>query len=576
MNKGYPRPQFRRNKWLNLNGKWDFKFDDSDLGIKNGYKDVFVPDYKINVPFSYETKLSGINIKSIHKIMWYHREFEINDNSKNVILHFGAVDYQCTIYVNGIEALTHIGGNVSFKGDITKYCMTGKSNHLTLRVFDDLEDMDMPRGKQYWEEVPESIYYTRTSGIWQTVWIEQVDKYHLSRIKMIPDIDESKVDFTYYLSDYQNGLKLKTKIIFKQETIFEDEVNIDDLIIKKEIFLASKFKNIKETFWSPESPNLFDVELSIMKDNRTLDLVSSYFGMRKISIADGVLKLNNENYYMRLVLDQGYYPDSLLTSPNDEYLVKDILLTKEMGFNGVRKHQKIEEEQYLYYADKYGLIVWEELPSAYAFNSISRKNLSLEWTEAINRDINHPCIVAWVPMNESWGVDNLENSKEQSDFLNEMYYLTKKLDSSRLVISNDGWEHSITDLFTIHDYESDCKKIKNRYSKLENVLSSKPGFKPLFNPGYKYQNQPILVTEFGGISFQQNGSNGWGYSHAKDSKDFEERLQNVVQPIVDSPLIQGFCYTQLTDVEQEINGLLTYDRKPKISIEHIKKIISRT
>ena len=418
--------------------------------------------------------------------------------------------------------------------------------------------------------------YTRTSGIWQTVWIEQVNKYHLSSIKMIPNIDESNVDFTYYLSDYQNGLKLKTKIIFKQETIFEEEVNIDDLIMKKEISLSSKFNNIKEVLWSPKSPNLFDVELSVIKGKQILDSISTYFGMRKISVDDGVLKLNNENYYMRLILDQGYYPDSLLTSPNDEYLIKDILMTKEMGFNGVRKHQKIEEEQYLYYADKYGLIVWEELPSAYAFNSRSRKNLSLEWTEAINRDINHPCIVAWVPMNESWGVDNLENSKDQSDFLNEMYYLTKKLDSSRLVISNDGWEHSITDLFTIHDYESDCKKIKNRYSKLENVLSSKPGFKPLFNPGYSYQNQPILVTEFGGISFQRNGSNGWGYSHANDSEDFEERFQNVVQPIVDSPLIQGFCYTQLTDVEQEINGLLTFDRKPKINVEHIKKIISRT
>ncbi len=558
---------------MNLNGSWDFKFDDDNQGLKNDWHKYFTSDLKINVPFSYETVLSGINILKQHKIMWYHRKFSVNDSSKNIILHFGAVDYECIIYINGIEAFTHIGGNVSFNEDITKHINFHEQNDLTIRIYDDMEDLEMPRGKQYWKETPESIYYTKTSGIWQTVWLEEVSSSYIKDIKITPDIDKAEVMLEFDILSEEDALTLNTIIKFEGNIIIDNDIEIHKKIIKKSLSVITGMINYDATLWSPENPNLYDLEIKLKKGDEVIDRVISYFGMRKISIDEGRIKLNNEEYYMKLVLDQGYYPNSLLTSPSDEALIKDITLTKEMGFNGVRKHQKIEEERYLYYADKYGLLLWEELPSAYAFSKRSQRNLKSEWVEAIKRDYNHPCIVTWVPMNESWGVPELEKSIEQSDFLNEMYYLTQKLDNTRLIISNDGWEHSITDLFTIHDYESDCEVLLDRYSKLENILPSKPGYKALFNPGYKYENQPILVTEFGGISFKQNGSNGWGYSSAKTPEDYHQRLIRVVQPILDSPIVQGFCYTQLTDVQQEINGLLTFDRLPKISTEAIRKIV---
>ena len=573
MKKGYPRPQLVRDGWVNLNGSWDFKFDDDDQGLENKWHKYFTPDFQINVPFSYETELSGLNILTKHKIMWYHRKFNVDAPKGRVILHFGAVDYRCVVYINGVKAFTHIGGNVSFKGDITEHIIFNGVNDLTLRVYDDMEDLEMPRGKQYWKETSESIYYTRTSGIWQTVWLEEVPNAYIEKIKVTPNIDNEEVNIEYYFSHYMKGSLVNTIIKYKGAVIVDEDHRITGNTQKRIFSVSNETIDFNESLWSPENPNLYDLEICIKDENTLIDSVTSYFGMRKISVDNGRVKLNNKEYYMRLVLDQGYYPKSLLTSPSDEDLINDILITKEMGFNGVRKHQKIEEERYLYYADKYGLLLWEELPSAYIFNKKSKSNLRAEWIEALNRDYNHPCIVAWVPMNESWGVPNLETSKEQSDFLNEMYYLTKEFDDTRIVVSNDGWEHSITDLFTIHDYESNCEVLLNRYSKLENILSSKPGYKPLFNPGYKYEGQPILITEFGGISFEKNGSNGWGYSSAETHDDYTVRLKKVVHPIVDSKFIQGFCYTQLTDVEQEINGLLTYDRKPKISIESIKRII---
>ncbi len=573
MTKGYPRPQLKRDNWVNLNGKWDFKFDDENQGLKNDWNKYFTPDYQINVPFSYETNLSGINSSKQHKIMWYHRKINGFNPFKNTILHFGAVDYECTVYINGEKVFFHRGGNTSFKIDITDYLDYQNDNDLTVRVYDDMEDLEMPRGKQYWKEVPESIYYTNTSGIWQTVWLEEVGHSYVDTIKITPDIDTQEVKIKYNLILNKENLSVKTIIKYNNEKLVEEEQkNVQESFISK-----IKIRNLEEDFlktlWSPEVPNLYGMEIFIMDGEIVVDQISSYFGMRKISIKNGNVELNNQKYYMRLVLDQGYYPESLLTSPSDDDLIKDIMLTKKMGFNGVRKHQKIEEERYLYYADKYGLLLWEEMPSAYQFSAKSKENLKNEWQEAIKRDYNHPCIVVWVPMNESWGVPNLKTSNEQVQFLDEMYNYTKNLDNSRLIVSNDGWEHSKTDLFTIHDYESDYDILLNRYKNLENILSSEPGYKPLFNKGYKYDNQPILVTEFGGISFKQNDTNGWGYSHASDSNDFEKRLKKVVIPIIKSSLIQGFCYTQLTDVQQEINGLLTFDRKPKIDINKIRDII---
>ncbi len=572
MDRGYPRPQFKRDNWQDLNGLWDFSFDDSDIGLSEKWNQDLKTDLKIVVPFCYESELSGINTKEVHKIIWYHREFTLNDYHKKIILHFGAVDYKCNIYVNGDLALMHTGGNISFHVDISEYIIIGKVNHLTLRVYDDMEDLEMPRGKQYWKKESESIYYTRTSGIWQSVWLEEVNDIHLKDVKMLPLLDDKKLQVSYQLSLVKENHCIRTIIKFKNEIIVEDTTDIVSDSFEQ-VFDLSSLKKFDEYIWSPESPNLFDIEFYVYNKLNIVDSVISYFGMRKISIDNNRVKLNNKDYYMKLILDQGYYPTSLLTAPTDKDLIQDIVLTKSMGFNGVRKHQKIEEERYLYFADKYGLLVWEELPSAYSFSARSKKNLKSEWKSAMNRDYNHPCIVAWVPMNESWGTPNLENSQQQIDFLDEMYYLTKKIDDSRIVISNDGWEHSKTDMLTVHDYESKYDVLKERYSSIDLLLNSKPGYKPLYNKGYEYKGEPILVTEFGGISYQKNGQKGWGYSNAGNNSDFELRLGNVIKPIFESSFVQGFCYTQLTDVEQEINGLLTYDRIPKLDLKVIKNMI---
>jgi len=294
--------------------------------------------------------------------------------------------------------------------------------------------------------------------------------------------------------------------------------------------------------------------------------------MRKVSIEDGKFMLNNRVFYQKLVLNQGYWEESLLTAPSDEAFITDIKLIKEMGFNGVRMHQKIEDPRFLYYADKMGLLVWEEMPSAYVYSHKYVKNMTTEWMDAVLRDYNHPSIVVWTPLNESWGIPHIKDNKMEQHYSAAMVYLTKSIDSTRPVVSNDGWEHTVTDLLTVHDYEASKEILLKRYKDLESLFRSLPAERPLFANGWCYTDQPILVTEFGGISYKKNHWDGWGYSNATSDDDFANRYYAVVSALLESPLVQGFCYTQLTDVEQEINGLLTYDRKPKISTEIIKKI----
>ena len=324
--------------------------------------------------------------------------------------------------------------------------------------------------------------------------------------------------------------------------------------------------------WTPENPRLFDVEFTLSVDGEVVDEVTSYFGMRKVSVENGRFLLNNRPYFQKLLLDQGYWRKSLLTAPEDEDFVKDIELAKSMGFNGVRKHQKIEDPRFLYHADRLGFLVWGEIAAAYVYSRKYVQRITKEWMSEIVRDYNHPCIVAWTPLNESWGVPNIKDNVEQQSHSAAMIYLTKSLDTTRPVISNDGWEHTCTDLLTVHDYEWQREVLEKRYSSLENILQFTAAGRPLFANGWEYVGQPILVTEFGGISYQKGDSEGWGYSNAVSDEDFAKRYNDVIAPLLASPYVQGFCYTELTDVEQEINGLLTYDREPKISVDTIRQI----
>lgn len=584
----YPRPQFVRNEWLNLNGEWEFAFDDDNVGLSEGWQrgERRLP-LTIVVPFAYQSKLSGIGTNDFHDIVWYRRTFRVPDSfrGKRVLLHFGAVDYEATVWVNGNQVAFHEGGHTPFFADITDALGSeaDKEHVVVVRARDYSRDVTLPRGKQYWLPRSAQIFYTRTTGIWQTVWLEAVPPVHLRKVKMTPDIDRNRVELHAYFAGVEGGLgmtesggrnlTLHVRIAFEGQTVAEDAVSIRGPETVRAIGLNDFNDHGLGRWWSPEHPNLYDVTLTIVEDGtRVLDEVASYFGMRKISVENGKFCLNNRPYFQRLVLDQGYFPDGNLTPPSDEAIRRDVELAKAMGFNGVRKHQKLEDPRWLYWCDKLGLLVWSEAANAYAYSEEYVRRFTAEWQASIERDYNHPCIAVWVPLNESWGVPNIQIDKRQQHHAMAMYHLTKSLDSTRLVVSNDGWEMVDTDLFNIHDYEWREEVLARRYGTVESATGAMPANRVLAVPGYPYAGQPIIVSEFGGIAYKKSEWDGWGYSGADNDEDFEKRLAAVFRPLQQSGAVQGYCYTQLTDVEQEINGLLTYDRKPKLPLEKIRAI----
>jgi beta-galactosidase/beta-glucuronidase len=570
----YPRPDFVRDEWLNLNGQWNFDFDDTNKGLKEEWYVDHDFSQEITVPFAFQAKLSGIGVKEFHDVVWYEKSFTIPQEwrGKQIHLHFGAVDYRAAVWVNGKFVTSHEGGHTSFFADITDALKEG-SNKVVVRAEDSSTDLEQPRGKQYWEVESKGIFYTRTTGIWQTVWLEPVNRSYIERVKLTPNIDSGELTVEYLVSNRSEDQELEIEVLYQERVVAEECVAVNIVQRRNKHTVSLKdFQNGEGKLWSPEQPNLYTIKFCLKTGNKLLDKANSYFGMRKIAVRDGEIELNNQPYYMKLVLDQGYYPDSLLTAPGDKDLKRDILLTKEMGFNGVRKHQKVEEPRYLYWADHLGILVWGEMANSHTFTSESVKRISSEWQEAVERDYNHPSIVAWVPINESWGAPRLKRDPRQANHLLSMYYLTKSLDSSRLVISNDGWEHTISDILTIHDYTGEKEILKVRYAKLENSLQYTPADRFLYVPGFHHQGEPVFVSEFGGIAYRKSDWQGWGYTAASNDDDFIERYYNVVSALLESPLVQGFCYTQITDVEQEINGLLTYDRKPKVDLNVIREI----
>ncbi|MBM7551510.1 glycoside hydrolase family 2 protein [Thalassobacillus pellis] len=570
----HSRPDFKRKNWLNLNGEWNFTFDDKDLGLKEKWFRSHSFPSKINVPYAFQTKLSGIEDTTFHDVFWYHRKFEVPEQweRNRVLLHFGAVDYRAAVWVNGEFAVSHEGGHTPFYVDITDL-LIGNENDLVVRCEDFSTDLEQPRGKQFWEENSKDIFYTRTSGIWQTVWLENVGMSHLQRLKLTPDTEAGTICAEYVIDHPSPDQLIEMEITFKGQHIASTTVQVEQIPNKAvQTITLEDFQRGEGKHWSPEQPNLYDMTIRLTKAGEVLDEVSTYFGMRSITIQDGKVLLNGAPYYMKLVLDQGYYPESLLTAPDEAAIRKDIELTKAMGFNGVRKHQKVEEPLYLYWADKMGLLIWGEMANSHTYSDRSVARITSEWQEAVERDYNHPSIVVWVPLNESWGVPRLKKDLRHQQHALAMYHLTKSLDATRPVIANDGWEHVKSDILSIHDYEGEKEVLKNRYKSLESILSFMPSDRHLYIPGFSYDGEPIHVSEFGGIAFESGSQKGWGYTSASNEEDFIRRYEDVVSALLESPLVQGFCYTQLTDVEQEINGLLTYDRKPKAELDEIKRI----
>lgn len=586
MRSEYPRPQFVRKDWQNLNGEWAFAFDDKDMGKRDQWfikPEVF--DKKIQVPFVYQTKLSGINSQEIHDIVWYQKQFNWTENpNKRCLLHFGAVDYQAEVYVNGLLAGTHTGGHTPFSLDISQL-VKENDNILTVRVQDFHDSEEIPRGKQFWKPESSSIWYTNTTGIWQTVWLEPVEEFFIKNVKFTPNIDNGTVDIAIKINKLAANQYIRYSISFKGELLVEDVIKVatQEIIRTVDIYdktiFRSNFHGDGWT-WSPRTPNLFDVELELEDQQKgILDHVSSYFGMRKVHTENGMVFLNNQPFYQKLVLDQGYWPDGLLTAPTDEDFKKDIQLAKDMGFNGCRKHQKIEDPRFLYWADQMGYIVWGECASTISYSPDAVTNLTNEWFEIIERDYNHPSIITWVPLNESWGVPEIHSNKQQQSFSQGIYYMLHALDRTRLVISNDGWEMTETDICAIHNYSHGQKNEINKYNhfrktlkNVEGLVHMPPGKWAIFAEEFEYKGQPILLTEFGGIGYKVNGQVGWGYTTVENDDQYLEDYKRIMDAIYDSEALWGYCYTQLTDVEQEINGILTYDRQPKVDLEKIKEI----
>lgn len=582
----HPRPDFFRENWQVLDGTWDFAFDDDDHGLLERWQDN--PDClttTIQVPFCYQSIRSGIADKQYHPVMWYHREFHLNQklmNQRRILLHFGAVDYSCCVWLNGMQIGNHHGGYTPFLFDITPYVHKADKNTLVLRV-EDRRDAVQPRGKQYWEDGLAGCWYTPVSGIWQSVYLEGVGRTAIKNIFVTPDIDHYCVKIAVELDCTPNiGLSLTCQI------------NHDGRLVRR-IVSSIPFKRYELTIdmrdsnrvdslrlWSPSHPDLYDLVIQILDKDILIDEVYSYFGLRKISIKDGRILLNNQLFYQRLILDQGYWPDSLLTPPDNAAIEKDVRLIRSLGFNGVRMHQKIEDPRFYYWCDRLGVLCWGELPAAYEYSPEMVTNLSNTLSEFIQRDYNHPSIICWVPLNESWGVREIYANSQQQQLSVMLYYLCKALDPIRLVSSNDGWEQTITDIIALHDYSETAEKIiihfENPYDKeRQGLAASRMSFAEGYMPD---PNAAMMLTEYGGIAMRNGDQQEilenmetWGYHGKVDSPEaYVSRYRELTDAIRSLPNCSGYCYTQLNDVMQEVNGLVTPDRTPKIDPSIISAI----
>ncbi|MBB3126849.1 beta-galactosidase/beta-glucuronidase [Paenibacillus rhizosphaerae] len=576
--KDYPRPQFVRGDWVSLNGEWGFRFDDLNAGEQECWQATFAETHKINVPFTYETRLSGIGIEEFHPYVWYNKKVHIpmEAGGKRVILHFQAVDHVAKVWINGRMAGSHQGGYAAFSFDITPYLVFGADNQITVKA-EDSESCTQPRGKQRWTKNNFECFYVQTTGIWQTVWLEYVEEQRLESVKITPDVDRSIVRFDYQVEGVgiSGDLRLEAIVTLKSKPVKRVSLVIDRPCLTVEVDLIHEANGPwKKCLWSPQHPNLYDVEFVLTLDDQVVDRAFSYFGMRKISIEHGRVLLNNVPIYQRLILDQGYWTDSHLTPPSEEALIEDIDSMLAMGYNGVRKHMKIEDARFLYWCDVKGLLVWSEMAATFEFHDLAVEAFTKEWLEIVRQQYNHPSIITWVPFNESWGIASVLRDPRQQKFTEGIYHLTKAIDPYRPVITNDGWEHTVSDILTLHDYVENGDGFMKRYSNLEAVLNCETTcnqWKFAFAEGYEYQGQPIMITEYGGIAFQSD--KGWGYGRqVSTEEEFLHRFEGLTMAIKGVDSIAGYCYTQLTDVQQEINGLLMEDRTPKFPLEKMKQI----
>ncbi len=567
----YPRPQFERADWVNLNGTWTYTFDFGQTGAERDFRNSKGFDGKITVPFCPESSLSGVKHTDFIPCIWYQRTITVPETwgGKNILLNFGAVDYDATIYIDGKKVGRHCGAGSSFSLDITKFVKAGGSANLVIQVKDNLRGGKQPGGKQSTGYYSAGCNYTRVTGIWQTVWMEAVGRNALKQVFATPDIDQQQLVVRPEFYDEEvSGATLTVQVLDGKKVVSSRTAPATNNTV-----IVLPIKNPK--LWSPETPNLYDVTY-VVRDAKggVLDEVKSYAGMRKIHLAGGYFYLNNKPYFQRLVLDQGFYPDGVWTAPSDEALKHDIEMSKAVGFNGARLHQKVFEERYFYWADKLGYITWAEQASwgLDVNNEEAVRNFLTEWADEVVRDRNHPSIVTWTPLNETWGARDGVYVR----FVNDLYNLTKAIDPTRPVNDASGDSHVKTDIWSVHDYTRE-------YDRLVANHTFRAGVEPYRNMRdkewlAKYDGQPYMLDEFGGLGWipKEERSSSWGYGAQIESEDeFFQILEKEVDAIKACKHITGFCYTQITDVEQEKNGVYYYDRRPKFDAAKWKAIFEK-
>lgn len=580
----YPRPQLIRPHWTELSGRWEFDFGSWDEPVAARLRAEPWSGRTIQVPFPPESAASGIGETGYHPVLWYRRTVTAAEieaagfaAGRSLLLHFGAVDYRAQVWVDGHYLGGHEGGHTPFCLDVTG--SAGSAFDVVVRVEDDPLDLEQPRGKQDWQLEPHVIWYHRTSGIWQPVWLEAVPSQHVARLRWHSDIPAARVDLAYELArPVAAGSAIEVRLALAGERIAEVRAAVHRRrgVLSIPVPPLANGQDLDAICWSPEHPHLLDATITVTGEE-TPDVVESYLGIRSVATGGGAFLLNGRPYPIHAVLSQGYWPTSHLAAPDPAALRAEVELIKELGFTTARLHQKIEDPRLLYWADRLGLLVWAELPSALEFSATTVQRLVAEWTEAIRRDWSHPSIAVWVPMNESWGAQQAAIEPQQRELLQTLYHLTRSLDGSRLVVSNDGWEHAESDLFTIHDYR-DPAALAADYADAVTVdrLVAGPG-----PGGHRLRlaavadrpGAPVVLSEFGGISMADPATGGWGYRVVSSADQLERQLRATFDALRSSSVLAGWCFTQLTDTGQETNGLTDADRKPKLPAPVIRQLV---
>ncbi|RFA06803.1 hypothetical protein B7R21_18300 [Subtercola boreus] len=589
-----PRPQLIRQHWAELDGLWRFSHDDQEIGENQlWHSPAHTLPSSITVPFPPESAASGVAADRFHDVVWYQRDVPwqtvldagFGTDRTRLHLHFGAVDYRAAVWVNGIFVGGHEGGHTPFGFDITNALLPGQTQLITVRAEDRADDVEQPRGKQDWQEDAHVIWYRRTTGIWQPVWIEATPEVHIVKAHFATTLSRGEVTYEVRLNrGAPVGTICRLVFLLGDDVIAETTIRLSASRFSGTVTIP-RFTNGQDReaiLWSPDSPTLIDVTITLETETTTLDLAASYFGFREVGVRDGHFTLNDRPFFVRSVLSQGYWPDSHLAAPSHDALVDEIDLILALGFNSARVHQKIEDPRFLYWADRRGLLLWAEAPAAYSFTPTAVERFTREWLEVLDRDRSHPSIVTWVPFNESWGIQDLEADPAQRAFVRALVQLTRALDTTRLVISNDGWEHLESDIFSVHDYDADGAVLKGRY--LDAAAADRlrrgtgPAGRTMVLTKSLRHDAPLMLTEFGGIEFTPDPTvapaGTWGYSSAATGEQFGERLGVIYGALQASSVLAGTCYTQLTDTMQEANGLLSDDRQPKIPLDRIRAIVT--